>query len=154
MRPKLLKIRKAVNVPFSFTKQSASVAIPHIWISIENPGDEATKLRPNDARKNFLRLQVADTDDKTAPGAITENQAEDLLRFVVRHAHPNLTVIINCTAGVSRSAAVAAALTNLSGMDDTPFFKNYSPNSLIYRTMWNVGGDLLGGKPEKEITNG
>ena len=46
-------------------------------------------------------------------------------------------LIVHCEAGVSRSPAIAAALTKINEEDDNFYFKNYRPNSLVYRTILN-----------------
>ena len=46
-------------------------------------------------------------------------------------------LLIHCLAGVSRSAAVAAAIAKVKYDDDSLYFKQYCPNALVYRTMLN-----------------
>lgn len=48
-------------------------------------------------------------------------------------------IFVHCDAGLSRSPAVAAALTRtLLGQDDAHWFKAKTPNMLVYRTLLNV----------------
>ena len=67
---------------------------------------------------------------------ITEEQGKEIAQFV--RSHPDAEVIVcQCEAGISRSAAVAAAILKGNGQDDMPVFKSklYLPNMLVYRTV-------------------
>jgi hypothetical protein len=44
-------------------------------------------------------------------------------------------IVINCEAGISRSAAIAAALSKILTGDDKVFFDQFIPNRHIYRTI-------------------
>ena len=47
--------------------------------------------------------------------------------------------MIHCEAGISRSAAVAAAIAKLKGLDEAQFFDEpFEPNGLVYRTILEV----------------
>ena len=53
-------------------------------------------------------------------------------------------IIVNCEAGVSRSAGIAAALAKYLGQSDERFFNPrgpYCPNRYVYRTLLNVTMD-------------
>lgn len=53
-------------------------------------------------------------------------------------------IVIYCTAGKSRSAAVAAALHFVLNGNDKPIFGNpmYRPNMLVYRHVLNAWADM------------
>lgn len=61
-----------------------------------------------------------------------EGMAKSVKEFMVRNAAAK-TVIVNCEAGISRSAGVAAALSKVLTRDDEEFFRRYVPNRLVYR---------------------
>jgi protein-tyrosine phosphatase len=44
-------------------------------------------------------------------------------------------IVVQCEAGISRSAAIAAALANIYLGDDEPYFRTSMPNMLVYRTI-------------------
>jgi len=56
--------------------------------------------------------------------------ARKILDFVEKHT--DKLIICQCEAGISRSAGVAAALSKIYNEDDSFFYKNYRPNSLVY----------------------
>jgi len=56
--------------------------------------------------------------------------AKKILAFVEKHT--DKLIICQCEAGISRSAGVAAALSKIYNGDDSFFYKNYRPNSLVY----------------------
>jgi len=58
-----------------------------------------------------------------------------ILEFVEKYIDDIKLIIVNCEAGVSRSAGVAGALSKiLNGWDDA-YFKHSLPNMLVYRTI-------------------
>jgi predicted protein tyrosine phosphatase len=117
--------------------------VPHVIISItSSPGDRA-RLRTNELCLGILRLAFADAE---APGpAIGEGalfSAHDAARvwdFLTRHVDRLERVVVHCDAGVSRSAAVAAAIALVQNGDDREFFcGRYRPNLRVYRTLLDV----------------
>ena len=47
-------------------------------------------------------------------------------------------IVINCEAGVSRSAGVGAAISKVLNGDDKDFFRYFCPNIFIYRKVINI----------------
>jgi len=74
-------------------------------------------------------------DGLTLPGArlMTDEQARAIGRFASRHAGEVEVFICQCDAGVSRSAAIAAALCEAFGGDPARFFRDFEPNRYVYR---------------------
>jgi len=116
----------------------------HIVIQITNPnrdwdGEYGTFLFPTlpeacaEFRKGVLQLRFDDIDEPTEPYTMfTDEQADQILDFVFTE-HKGITwILVHCEAGYSRSPAVAAAITKISGGDDSPYFRMFSPNSLVY----------------------
>lgn len=60
------------------------------------------------ARTRLHRRQCRDCGDETEH-AMTAEQADEIVQFV--RANPNRNILVHCAAGISRSAAVAKALT-------------------------------------------
>ena len=66
--------------------------------------------------------------------------AEDILK-IASMSDDIETIIVNCEAGISRSAGVAAALANIINEDDSRYFKEYLPNMLVYRKILEAAQD-------------
>lgn len=129
---------------------------PHIVISIREPGSQKAKLPDNPNRKAVLFLEFHDFDtERKHPADGTEMvnpvtgekfgkinlfkraHAFAILDFVASHVGMYEAIIVNCSAGISRSAGVGAALAKIQCNDDTEFFKRYLPNMGVYRTLLN-----------------
>ena len=82
-----------------------------------------------------LRLCFEDAMDADhGQNLITAGQAEEICRFVLRRRASIDTLIVHCTAGVSRSAAVAAAVLKGLGGSDEEIWNDprYCLNGLVY----------------------
>jgi len=98
---------------YTLNRLQAGQLLPHynaIFISITCPGDEAQLV---DGWKAVLRLKIDDvSDDHGGQYALfNEDHARQIIEFVFGHL-PD-TLFINCDAGLSRSAGVAVALTEI-----------------------------------------
>lgn len=83
-----------------------------------------------------LRLCFDDADNRSFwQNLITEEQADAICWFVLRYAREIDTLIIHCTAGASRSPAVAAGILKGLRQDESPIWENpaYHPNPRVYR---------------------
>lgn len=118
--------------------------LPHVLISVRNPELEKVKLPDNPNRIAELYLDFDDID----------KDIEGFKRFTIEDAKAILgllkvtlpyinTVIVNCEAGISRSAGIGAALSILLGVPekDEKFFDpkgKFKPNRFVYRTLLDV----------------
>ncbi|NCC71057.1 hypothetical protein EOM09_05740 [bacterium] len=50
-------------------------------------------------------------------------------------ANSNLSLLVHCDAGISRSAGIGAAIAKISFDDDFLFFKRLAPNRFVYKTI-------------------
>lgn len=112
-----------------------------ILISIaakEDPSADVKCTEENNIR-DILFLKFNDTDNPDEEnGHIVDADAEQIKDFVNRYLNTNIdTIIVNCGAGQSRSAGVAAAIMmHLTGSNREIFDdKKYTPNKLCYRTV-------------------
>jgi len=128
---------------------------PYIVISIYEPDDPEgpAKLKESKHLLDVLRLTFHDIDDAGTyrtlyPNSakakklvsISDAQAKEIVEFVTKHICDVEVIVCQCDAGISRSSAVAAALSKcIHGVDDF-YFENYLPNMLVYRKVmaaWN-----------------
>jgi predicted protein tyrosine phosphatase len=72
-------------------------------------------------------------------GLFTDDQAAQIAAFVKAN-DPATTILVNCEAGISRSAAVAAALSKFFNGDDSEMFKHSVPNMFVFRKMLRALG--------------
>lgn len=112
---------------------------PWACISIANTeGVFADIQREN--RIGLLQLAFADITVPT-PGYILfhDSHAHDILDFAGEVWGRASVLIVHCDAGISRSSAVAAALSRLRLATDGEFFDPpYDPNPFVYRTLREV----------------
>lgn len=113
-------------------ESSIIVSINTPWAAYDSApfGNEENKVI------SILRLWFDDVDEKIT-NCMNEDHAKAIKDFVDRYADYDVTVIVHCDAGVSRSAGVAAALSEYYNGDDSYFFDSgyYTPNMLCYRAM-------------------
>jgi len=122
--------------------------LPYLHISVRDPGDVPVETLTNPNMVARLDLEFSDFDVDINPKILetnikvfTKEDAQSILKvFSLTEKYISL-VVINCVAGISRSAAIAAALTKLLGQDDSSYFKRYCPNRYVYRTIINLGMD-------------
>ena len=132
--------------------------VGHLIISIRTPGDpKEVRLPTNALTRGVLHLQFHDIDSYPADveeilfaeephlkkAVFTDEMADQVLDFIDKHftfaAYPVERIIVHCDAGISRSAAVAAALCkSVFADDDDPFFRRYHPNRRVYRAILNA----------------
>ncbi len=129
--------------------------MPHVVVSINCPGEEPAKFQANELTLGRVNLFFWDLDGiPHGTDTIRENwemcEPEDAHAVVdLIDAHPTAQrVVVHCTAGKSRSAAVAAALMKSIEGDDSPIFNNprYKPNMRVYRMVLNAWHDKHSGE--------
>lgn len=110
---------------------------PYIVISINNTG-QVTNLPLGKGLKSILLLEIDDLE-KEVPNCTLMNKthAREIRKFVDNFKHKVNHIVIHCTAGVSRSAAVGFTLERYLNEDDKHLFESrqYHPNKLIYKLM-------------------
>ena len=113
--------------------------VPHVTISITSGPEDIARVRRNEHCKGILRLYFADAEvpSDRFPEAVlfTPAHAGQIWDFVLRHRDLE-RIVLHCDAGISRSAAVAAALARILNGDDAEFFAGkYRPNMRVYRLL-------------------
>jgi len=112
----------------------------HIVISIQDPNYDFISLPINSNRLDCIRLRFYDLDEETNDYPydqllFTEEHAKIILDTVEMWKDKINLICINCCAGISRSAGIAAALNHIYNGNDDYFFQTYIPNRLVYRTI-------------------
>lgn len=112
--------------------------VPYVVISITETHDSYPDavIAPSAMRRGVLRLRFDDVDDpeRALEGCqpFGDQHARQIVRFVLSHRHGIGGIVVHCHAGISRSSAVAAALSAWPNGEDADFFEKYfSPNSRV-----------------------
>jgi predicted protein tyrosine phosphatase len=94
-------------------------------------------------RVDLLQLAFADATYPDPAGVLvlfSEQDAHRVLDFVKTVWNRIDLLMVHCEAGISRSPAIAAAVSRVYLGDDGPFTLHhlYEPNPLVYRTVLEV----------------
>lgn len=132
---------------------SRDLKTPHVIIGIIEPSEDPIAFAENSSRLAVLSLQFYDLDynpsewgEKNAKeiveqyghGIFTPTQAIQIINFVEAWKNAAKAIVVHCAAGVSRSSAVAGAISRvLNGSDEKFFGSLYVPNRFVYRTILN-----------------
>ena len=119
-----------------------------VIISITSPMEKPADINLNNPHiKAILRLTFddAEPEDKNVFPHMTlmsSSDAKAVLAFINNHKDNVDKIIVHCFAGVSRSAAVCAALMLILNGDDMEIFDNpnFSPNMHCYRLILEKHG--------------
>ena len=104
----------------------------YIIISINNIDESPNRFNHNDELVNVLSLFFDDVG-QGQPCCMKQSDADKIIKFV--NAYMNVDeCVVHCSAGVSRSAGVAAALMKIVNDSDKEIFDDakYSPNIGCY----------------------
>jgi len=131
------------------------IDIPHIIISIRSPETEKPSIPFSKSNEGILFLAFHDLDHMPEGKGIVlgaskpyilfdEDMAKKIWGFVEKFKDKVQLIVVNCEAGISRSAGVAAALSKALNGDDDDFFAKYLPNRLVYRALLKHIGESNG----------
>lgn len=117
----------------------------HINISISDIDQPNTKLSKLTSRVDTMFLKFFDFDEirpkmpkELKESLFNKSLAKAIWKFVDKYKDEVNLIVINCEAGISRSAAVGAAISKILNGNDDDFFKHFIPNRLVYRKMMEV----------------
>lgn len=120
---------------------SEFISKPSIVFSIRDVGTKPIMLHSNSNIKKVMLFEFEDWDkEDDGEIVITDFDAERIADEVLKYDNlsEEYDIYVNCEAGQSRSAGVAAAICKvLSGSDDF-FFRTKHPNMLCYRKVFNA----------------
>jgi predicted protein tyrosine phosphatase len=103
-------------------------------ISITDPLESLVNIRSSDNILDVLSLKFYDVD-KEAGGykPMNEDDAKKIVSFVSKWWRKVDYIVVQCHAGISRSAGVDAGLAKWYFSDDEEYFQRYRPNMNCYR---------------------
>lgn len=99
-------------------------------------------------RVGLLQLVFADTADAQRSDSFNTALAAQILDFVRDVWDQVETILVHCEAGLSRSPAIAAAISRIYYDDDGPWFEFDFPNRLVFKLLIHVHSKKL--KEEKD----
>lgn len=85
---------------------------------------------------DVLKLKFDDVDSDKNGISMNNNHASSILSFIENYNNTINSIVVNCDAGLSRSAGVGAALSKILTGDDSHIF-HFKPflNKHCYRTL-------------------
>lgn len=165
---KVMGYREAIDYVYSVNGFNSTK--PFAIISIQEMDTELMpiKFKPAGKCKLALNIHFSDvTNDRVYREAIKSgrhknelkimnlNDAKRIKSLVDKAEEDNEIeeLIIHCHAGISRSAAVAAALCKVHGIDDSTYFtqSRYSPNMYVYDKILQAYGIKTSNKEYKRL---
>ena len=102
---------------------------PYIVISITEKNVKSAQYIPDSYCQGILFMKFHDVDSEESNDiqyldAITKEQSQQIIQFVVL-MEPSIDLIVcQCMAGISRSSAVAAGLAKILNGDDSYFSRS------------------------------
>ena len=124
---KHFEVRSARNAEFFRSDR------PWAAISITSGHEHPALCETN--RVGLLRLVFDDITQSDMPQSFTPSLAAEILDFVASVWDKADSIPIHCDVGLSRSPAVAAALSRIYYGDDGPWFELDFPNPLVYKLL-------------------
>lgn len=118
------------------TTQYNQIKEKHIVISISGSEDQETIIPPNLNRLSQLHLKFDDIEDIMS-GYIffDKTMAQEVLEFVEKYCNQISLIVVQCQAGLSRSVAIASALSKIINYSDDYIFSKGIPNMFVYTTL-------------------
>jgi predicted protein tyrosine phosphatase len=128
-------IRYFINLPRIAIPFSNPEYKPCVLISITDVEESPPDIPP--CYSDVLHLQFHDIDkNRTGYVCFSRKHARQILDFYTLRIDNVKTFVIHCTAGISRSAAIAAALHKIYyEHDNNLYWDKYFPNMLVYSTL-------------------
>jgi len=102
------------------------------WAAISITSGHGHPVLSEANRVGLLRLVFDDITQADTPQSFTPALAAEILDFVASLWDQAEAFLIHCDVGLSRSPAVAAALSRIYYGDDGPWFELDFPNRLVY----------------------
>lgn len=126
-----------IEVRSRFDAKEFVPGVPWAAISVASYKEDLPRLNATQ-RMGLLQLAFADIEFQRIGSEnhmFSNEQADEILKFVKEMYDRVEVFLVHCEAGISRSPAIAAALTKIYGGDDSFYFENYNPNMLVYNKL-------------------
>lgn len=108
----------------------------HIVISITSAADEEIVLPHNISRVSQMFLKFDDVQDIDSRFIYFDrSMAHNILQFVEKYINQISLIVVQCQAGISRSVAIASALSKIINFSDDAIFTSGIPNMFVYTTL-------------------
>lgn len=131
----------------SFTAETS-----YLIISVTDPEQPAAEIAESTFLQATLRLKFHDIGkpsriaeqftNHSTDILMSEKDAKEILSFVSEHLTKVKLIVCHCEQGVSRSAAIAAALSRILQNEDDFFLRNYWANRWVYDLLLANAGVL------------
>ena len=105
------------------------------WAAISISHSHDFPVLSDENRVGLLRLVFEDTTEPDRPESFNVSLATEILDFVEKMWDSVEVLLIHCEVGLSRSPAVAAALSRIYYNDNGPWFEHDFPNPLVYQLL-------------------
>lgn len=136
-------MKKLIAIPASRREVETQplVRVPHVLISIRDPGTRKPRPFKHRLRRDTLFLAFHDAEPVAnflLPPEIklmTPKQASEIWAFALKNIGNIEAVVVHCEQGMSRSPAVAAGLLLGLGLDASELMQTYQPNAYVLRLM-------------------
>jgi len=125
--------------------KSFSPGIPYIVISVTDPEKSEAEIFDSPFLANVLRLKFHDVDgankfkftfENSGDIFMNEGHAREILSFVNSNLLEISLIICQCEEGISRSPAIAGALSKILQNEDEFFLKNFWANRWVYNLIF------------------
>ena len=113
----------------------------YVVISIHDADRPRARVKQQRGLRDVLFLAFNDAEPVAGVAlppevqAMTPAQADQVRDFVRKHEHDVDLIVVHCHSGVSRSPAVAAAISDALHLDARKFWQLYTPNRYVYHTL-------------------
>ena len=113
----------------------------YVVISIHDADQPRAKVKAQGGLRDVLFLAFNDAEPVAGVALALEVQgmtpahADQIRDFVRKHEHDVDLIAVHCHSGVSRSPAVAAAISDALHLDARAFWQLYTPNRYVYHTV-------------------
>jgi len=116
-----------------FSAMDFTAEKPYIVISVTDPDKPDVLLQPSPHLQGVLRLRFHDIH-RPKPGfmLMDTGQASEIAGFIQQWYDKVDLIVIQCEGGISRSAAIAAAIAHHFSGDELYFFEKFLPNQHVY----------------------
>ena len=106
---------------------------PYVVISVTDPDLPEVLIPQSPHLKSILRLSFHDIEEPYREFVLmVPEQAARIAAFVRRWQSEVELIVVQCEGGISRSAAIAAAIAHWSYGDDQYFIDEFLPNRHVF----------------------